>query len=158
MPRLFAPLLCLALLAAACGRGGAEAPASGGIGDPVADGQFTFTVTDWECGAREISRGVFTATAVGRFCVLSMTIENTGEAGRRFAAANQRLVDDEGRTFEVALQETILMNPGDIGAELNPGLSIDVILLFDVADPFAIIEVELHDALLSRGARVSLNG
>lgn len=158
MVRSLAVLVCLGLFTAACGGGRTGPATTGGIGDPVTDGQFTFTVTDWECGAREVSRGVFTATAVGRFCLLSLTVENTGEAGRRFAAANQRLFDDEGRTYEVALQETLLMNAGDIGAELNPGLSIDVLLIFDVSDPFAITEVELHDALLSRGARVSLSG
>ena len=49
------------------------------------------------------------------------------------------------------------MNPGEIGDELNPGLAIEVMLVFDIADPRAITEAELHDSVLSRGATILLD-
>ena len=146
----------VALLLIACG-GARQQAQSGAIGDEVVDGQFTFTVTDWECGAREVSRGVLRASAIGTYCMLSVRVMNSGDEARRFAPSSQRVIDEEGREFDAALRETLIMSPDGVAGELNPGLAIDAVLVFDVAAPFDIVSAELHDSLLSGGAVVSLN-
>ena len=154
--RVMAGVTLLLVVLAACGGGRQQANQSGAIGEEVTDGQFTFTVTEWECGAREVSRGILRATAIGTYCFLSVRVANTGDEPRRFAPASQRVIDDEGRKFDAAVQETLIMSPDGVAGELNPGLAIEAVLVFDVAAPFSIVEAELHDALLSRGAVVTL--
>jgi len=126
------------------------------LGEEGSDGQFTFVANSWECGPRELARGILRSEATGTYCLLSIRVENTGDASRRSVAASQRLVDDLGRTHDAAIQEMVIMNPGDFGAELNPGLARDVVLVFDVAAPFSINRAELHDGPFSRGVKIIL--
>ena len=146
------------IFGAACGGGDRSSRQDAAIGEEITDGQFTFTADTWECGARTVSRGLISVDATGTYCFLTVRMFNSGDAARRFVATSQRLLDDQGRRLDVAQRESVLMNPGDIGAELNPGLAIEVLLVFDVADPEAIVAAELHDGVLSRGARIALSG
>ena len=151
--------VALALLVTACG--GANHSNEGvavELGEEGSDGQFTFVANSWECGPRELARGILHAEATGTYCLLSIRVENTGDSSRRFVAASLRLVDNEGRTHDAAIQEMVIMNSGDFGAELNAGLARDVVLVFDVAAPFSIERAELHDGPFSRGVMVNLSG
>ena len=104
-----------------------------------------------------VSPEAIESPATGTYCFLTVRVVNTGHAVRRFVATAQRLIDREERRLEIAQRETIVMNPGEIGDELNPGLAIEVMLVFDIADPRAITEAGPHDSVLSRGATILLD-
>lgn len=158
MRRVSALVLLLALAATACGGARANQNEPAAFGDEVADGQFTFTPIDWECGSREVSRGIVSFESTGTYCILTVRVSNTGDAGRRFVASAQKVVDAAGRIHEVAQRETLLINEGQIGEELNPGLAIEVDLVWDLADPDEIDHAQLHDGPLSRGVAIDLTG
>ena len=156
--RRIAIILVFALAGTACGaqRNQASGEDAFALGDPAPDGQFTFTVSSFECGEREVARGLFSFDAVGVYCIAEVRVANTGDAGRRFVATAQRLTDADERVLELAQRETLLLNDDAIGSEINPGLALDVVLVWDVADPGAIRTIELHDSPLSGGVHVSV--
>jgi hypothetical protein len=78
-------------------------------------------------------------------------VKNTGDEAQSYFASNQKLIVG-GKQFDAA---SILGVPGD-GDNINPGLSIDTIVSFDVPTGSAPEAVELHDSAFSGGARVDL--
>jgi hypothetical protein len=76
------------------GGGGGSQPNAGGpkvagIGDPAADGQFTFTVNDFECGLNKVGHGLLAEKAQGHFCVARMSVKNTGDVAQTLDASSQ---------------------------------------------------------------------
>jgi hypothetical protein len=55
----------------------------------VADGKFTFTVNNLECGATRLGRGILSEKAQGEFCVANVTVENTGDEAQTLDASSQ---------------------------------------------------------------------
>ena len=117
--------LVLLLVITACGAGprarDAEAPA---IGEPAVDGQFTFVVNSFECGETEVTAGVFSQTANGVFCLLQVSVTNTGDQGRRFLAGSQGLFNYDGGRLTPSNEATVLVNADFVNEEVNPGLLI----------------------------------
>ena len=151
---LTGPLLAAALVLAACG-GGAD-PDPGGFGSPVTDGFFTFTVDNFECGSLEVSRGSIRRVARSQFCLLSLTVTNTGEAGRRLDFEAQRLLDGERAEFGADLKASLVINPGLGSRELAPGETVNPTVVFDVNNPVAITTARLHDGIFSDGVETPI--
>ena len=148
-----ATLIVLLVVVACAGQraGDTEAP---GVGEPAVDGQFTFVVESFECGETEVTSGIFNQTSNGVFCMLGLSVTNTGDRGRRFLAAAQGLLNHDGGRLTPSNEATLLVNADVVNEELNPGLSIDATVVFDVADPDEIEYAHLKDAPLSQGVRV----
>lgn len=127
-----------------------------GIGDPASDGQFTFTVTRFECGETTIGGGgLFEEEAQGQFCVLDVTVENTGNEARGLSATDQYLYDDQERRFSSDLSYALAIET-PIYEKINPGNSIDGTIVFDVPEDANIEFAELHDSPFSSGVLVDL--
>lgn len=127
-----------------------------GVGEPAPDGQFTFTVNELDCGQTRLE-GEFQMTeeAEGQWCVLDLTVENTGDEARSLSASEQYLYDDQDRRFSADIP-TALDTP--IYEQVNPGLSMQGKLYFDVPQDFQPQLAELHDSPLSAGVLVDLAG
>lgn len=144
-------VLALAACGSAVGSGGESEPA---VGEDAVDGQFTFVVESFECGATEVKDGLLIHTANAEFCLLHMTVTNTGDEGRDFLSAVQGLFSYSGGRLTPSNEATLILNPDVDNEAINPGLSIDATVVFDIADPDDIEFAHLKDAPLSQGVKV----
>jgi eukaryotic-like serine/threonine-protein kinase len=133
-----------------------ENPAPAGLGDPVRDGQFEFVVRSVDCGVRSVGEGFGRRTALGRFCLVRLRVENTGTVGRTFGGGQQYLFDRDGNRHDPDLAAT-LGSGGEWSAHLNPGQRLAGTLVYDVPESAVPTRVELHDAPFSGGASVVLD-
>lgn len=128
------------------------------IGDPASDGQFTFTVHSFECGETQLGNNQFSRTkAKGEFCIAEMTVENTGNEAALMSGSDQYLYigdkeyeADSDAIFADKRAEAFFLE------EINPGLSIDGIIVWDVPAGSTPDRLELHDSAFSGGVTVTL--
>jgi hypothetical protein len=139
-----------------------EQPAAGaegaGVGDPVRDGKFEFTVNSVECGETELGDDILGTTAQGQFCLVSLTVENIGDEPQSLFGDNQYLLDSEGRKFSADTEAQLYLDEGQltIYEEVNPGNSVEGIVVFDVPEGVELAGIELHNSALSGGVTVDL--
>ncbi|MDO5503666.1 MAG: DUF4352 domain-containing protein [Actinomycetia bacterium] len=129
-----------------------------GIGDPVRDGKFEFVVTGVEDGGTEIGSEYFGEEAQGRFHLVHITVTNIGTEAQGMFSGNQKVKDEQGRTFESNSSAVILMDDNDLWiTDINPGNSLSGTLIFDMPEGATPVEIELHDSAFSGGVSVALN-
>lgn len=128
-----------------------------GIGSPAADGKFTFTVNSFECGEDTIGKGFLKAEAKGEYCIAEVTVENTGDESQLMDGSSQYLYIDDKRysadsdaIFADKRAEAFFIE------EINPGLSVDGIIVWDVPAGSNPDRLELHDSPFSGGVEVNL--
>lgn len=122
-----------------------------GIGDEVRDGKFSFTVLEVEGGASTYGDGFLTEDAQGEFTIVTIRVENIGEAAQMFTASNVQGIDSKGRMLEA---ETGF---GDAFLEdINPGNSVTAEVAFDVAKDVSLDGIVVHDSMFSDGATIAL--
>jgi hypothetical protein len=140
------------------GRGGAAAtsPPAPGLGDAVRDGQFEFVVSDVSCGHSDIVNGLLRATPQGQYCIVAMSVRNTGRDARQFADGNQRAYSPDGDRYAADTGAGVVANGSGVAYwnVVNPGNSIEAKVVFDIPKGQRIATLELHDSLLSGGVRV----
>jgi hypothetical protein len=125
--------------------------------EPGRDGALTFTVTRVEEGGTVLGDQYGKRTAKGRFVFVRLVVENNGSEAVQFSDANQRGYDANG-TMYVPDTEAAIARGGD-GAyltDLNPGTTIDGILVFDLPKGVDLTRLELHDRPDSEGVAVRL--
>lgn len=130
-----------------------------GIGDPVSDGKFEFTVTGVESGVEQVGDEYFNETAQGSYTLVTMTVTNTGDEPQTFFADNVEGTDSQGR--ELAADSMASVYATENGAdtwmtEINPGNSITVTVAFDVADGETLQSIIVHDSAFSGGEAIVL--
>jgi hypothetical protein len=129
-----------------------------GIGSSASDGEFTFTVNSFECGEQSLGNNQFTRTkAQGEFCIAKVTVENTGKESQLMDGSNQYLFigdkkysADSDAIFADKRAEAFFVE------EINPGLSVDGIIVWDVPKGSQPDRLMLHDSLFSGGVEVNL--
>lgn len=137
----------------------AEEPADDlpGIGDAVRDGKFEFVVTGVEDGGTEVGDDFLRETAQGRFHLIHVTVTNIGDEAQSMFDSNQRVRDEQGRTFEANSMAGIHLDGNDLWInEINPGNSVKGTLVFDMPEGAIPVAIELHDSMFSGGVTVSL--
>ena len=126
-------------------------PGVASIGDPVRDGDFTFTVTAVEEGPPVLRRPDGFVQPRGRFVLVSVTVRNDGPSPRQFAEEAQYLFDGERRKSEGYIDR------GDLFlADINPGNTVGGVLVFDIASDAVPAWIELHASPVSGGVTVLL--
>lgn len=157
-------ILALATLVAmmtGCASGSGDGGNSGEsaqIGSPASDGQFTFTVHSFECGEKTLGKNRFLkAKAKGEFCIAEVTVENTGDKSQLMDGSSQYLYigdkeysADSDAIFADKRAEAFFVE------EINPGLSVEGIIVWDVPVGSNPDRLELHDSAFSGGVEVSL--
>jgi archaellum component FlaG (FlaF/FlaG flagellin family) len=132
------------------------APVAAGLGDAVRDGKFEFVVTSVETGVLVLGDpDILPDEAKGEFIVFTMTVENIGAEAQSFSAGSQKLVKD-GIEYDA---EGFLWTEESVAfEELNPGISIETLVVFDLAPGFDLTgsTLELHDSVFSGGVEVAL--
>lgn len=134
-----------------------EAPAAPGVGSPVADGKFQFTVTSIEAGVPHIGDATFGVDAQGQFLLLHVTVMNVGDAAQYFDSGSQKLLDGQGRTHSADSSAAIyLPDSNSFLTSINPGNTVEGIVVFDIPADATPASVELHDSPFSGGVSVTL--
>jgi hypothetical protein len=141
--------------------GAAEAPAPEptmpGIGEPAADGKFSFVVQGVDCSLTEIGNQYLGKTAQGQFCIVSLTVTNIGDAAQGFFGDNASLFNAEGQEFSADSEAAIyLEESSSLYEEINPGNTLNSKVVFDVPAGTTPATIELHDSAFSGGVTVKL--
>ena len=134
-----------------------DAPAAPGIGTPVADGVFEFVVTGVEPGVASIGDEMLGVEAQGQFVLVRVTVTNVGDASQIFDASSQTLLDAQGRTHSADSGSAIyLPDANSFLTSVNPGNTVDGIVVFDIPADATPVSVELHDSPFSGGVTVAV--
>lgn len=113
----------------------AEEEKSAAVGEAVASGDFEVTVTDVETGVASVGDDLFGAEAQGQFIVVSMEVTNIGDSPVTFFSSDVELTDDEARTYSADDASAIYVEDSNsFLEEINPGNTVDGIVLFDVPE------------------------
>lgn len=135
-----------------------EPPAApAGVGTPVRDGTFEFTVTQVETGVARVGDAVLGEDAQGQFVLLHLTVTNTGDEAQYFDGSSQKLVDTAGRTHSADSAAAIYLDDANsLLNQINPGNTVEGIVVFDVPADAVPASAELHDSPFSGGVTVAL--
>lgn len=128
-----------------------------GLGETVSDGKFSFAVWKVKCGHTSVGSGFMVEKASGQFCIIDISVKNTGDEAQTLFSSNQKVIDDQGREFQTADTAMMAMDQTDLWLkEINPGLQINGQLVFDMPLDAKPVKIELHDSAFSGGALVDL--
>jgi hypothetical protein len=127
-----------------------------GIGTPVRDGSFEFTVTKLTT-ASMVGDQYFGKQAQGEFLMVHVTVRNIGTESQTFSGDDQQLLASGGRQFTADSDAaTYLENSRSLYEEINPGNQVSGVVIFDVPKGTTPASIELHDSPFSGGAKVAL--
>lgn len=130
-----------------------------GVGEPAADGQFTFTVKDVKCGVKQVGPDMLEEKAQGQFCLVTMDVANTGDSAQIFDAGSQMGTTDTGAEVEADGTASLMANSeaDSFLEEINPGNTLkSVVVVYDIAPDQKLQTVILHDSPFSGGVTVSV--
>jgi Domain of unknown function (DUF4352)/Protein of unknown function (DUF2510) len=135
---------------------GTPAEVTGKIGQSVKDGSFTFVVHSVKCGLTT-SGGALPSDPQGEFCAVNLTVTNHGKEAQPFSALEVQGFIASSK-YEADAVASAMANPNTdtFLNSINPGNSIDAIVLIDVPAGKQLDTVELHDSLFSAGTSVSV--
>jgi Domain of unknown function (DUF4352) len=91
---------------------GATRDSGPGMGDPVRDGKFEFTVTKLDCSKSKVGSEYLNQKAQGIFCIISVTVKNIGKEAQTFDGSSQKAYDAEGTEFSNDTRAEIYANEG----------------------------------------------
>ncbi|GAB3241826.1 DUF4352 domain-containing protein [Kineosporia babensis] len=140
------------------GGSGAADTSAPGIGDPVRDGKFEFTVTKVRKGVKKVGGEFLSVEAQGQFVLINITVENVGDEPRAFSSMAQTLYDAKDREFSADDTASLYLDDSNsFYTEINPGNQVKGVVAFDLPKGVAPARLELHDSLFSGGVDVELN-
>jgi hypothetical protein len=126
-----------------------------GLNQSARDGKFEFIVKNIQCGINSVGSSWSKEEAVGQFCKVSVKVTNIGNEAQYFFDSNQTLVDTQGRQFD---SQSLMTNDTQMWmTNINPGLSIEGNIFFDVPLGVNVSHIILHDSVFSGGVRINAN-
>jgi hypothetical protein len=135
----------------------AAKPATPGIGQPAADGDFSFVVSGVNCTLTQIGSQYLNKKAQGQFCVVDVAVTNIGDSAGHFFGDNAKLRNAQGQQFSADSEAAIyLENSDSLYEEINPGNTLNSKVVFDVPAGTVPASIELHDSAFSGGVTVNL--
>ena len=127
------------------------------VGTPVRDGKFEFTLTQVETGVKRVGSDALGQDAQGQFVLLHLTVTNIGTEAQYFDGSSQKLHDSADRTFSADSGAAIYLDESNSFLnQINPGNTVEGIVVFDVPADAVLTTAELHDSAFSGGADVTL--
>lgn len=129
------------------------------LNEAATDGKFEFTVTSLECGKSSVGNNPYlTKEAQGQFCLLNITVKNTGNESQSLFSSNQFVYNATGQKFKADDIATTYMSPDGSTwySDINPGNSVSGTIVFDLPKDQTPVTAELHDSAFSQGVQVKL--
>lgn len=141
--------------------GGNNKPTVARVGQPARDGQFEFVVKGIKCGKPSVvdSTGYVTKNAQGQYCLMTLSVKNIGDKQQLFSESDQKLLNQSNQQFSPDTEATLTNSSSQTDpflSQINPGNSVEGVLVFDVPKGQIMTKAELHDSSLSNGVEVSL--
>jgi Domain of unknown function (DUF4352) len=128
-----------------------------GIGTPVRDGKFEFTVRKVECGKSRVGDVDFGVKAQGQFCFIYMKVENIGKEAQTLDSSAQYMYGSNGERYDTDAEASIRLDDSNTFLEdINPGNAVEGIVVFDIPKGAKPTKLELHDSPFSGGVEVEL--
>jgi hypothetical protein len=128
------------------------------IGQVAKDGNFAFTVTGVQCGLTTLGTAPISSTAPAgtQWCLATMNVKDDKNGAGTFGASDQKAIDGHGRQLSPDAGSVIYLPNDDqaIFATVNPGVSISVVIPFQLPIGGKITKLELHDSPFSGGVTV----
>ena len=95
--------------------------------------------------------------AQGQFVLVHVTVANIGTESQLLTDSAQTLFDAKGRKFSADTTAAIYIKDNDVFLnEINPGNTVQGVLVFDMPKDAAPASIELHDSAFSGGVSVAL--
>lgn len=129
------------------------------VGQPANDGKFEFTVSSVECGKTSVGTNQYlTKTAQGQYCLLNVSVKNIGDQAQSLVSSNQYLLNASGQKYSADDVATMYNTPNGTSwyNDINPGNSVNGVIVFDVPKDQTPTTTELHDSAFSGGVKVNL--
>lgn len=125
---------------------------------PVRDGKFEFVVNGVETGISALGDNPYLAKeAQGQFVIVTMTVSNISDQPKSLSPSDQKLVDEQGRTFGPDTSAALNLDSDvPIWDKINPGNTVTMPVVFDMPVDAVPTAIELHDSMFSNGVTVSL--
>lgn len=110
-----------------------------------------------DCSTTELGDEYLGTTAQGQFCIIDLTVTNTGDEPQSFFGDNATLFNAEGQEFSADTEAAVyLEDSASIYEEINPGDTLSSKVVFDVPAGTVPTAIELHDSAFSGGVTVNL--
>jgi hypothetical protein len=124
-----------------------------GIGVPVRDGKFEFTVEGVQTGVASVGNEFLNETAQGSFTLVTLKVTNIGDEPQMFFDSNVTGFDAQGREFSADSTAGLCANPDGEGFinDVNPGNSVTALVVFDVPVGESLTSIEVKDSAFSGG-------
>lgn len=129
------------------------------LNESAKDGKFEFIVKSVECGKTTIGTNEYlTKKAQGQFCLATISVKNTGDQAQGFFGSNQKLLNAQNQQFAADDMASAYLdqNYSTLFSNINPGNSVEGVIVFDVPADTKITQAQLHDSAFSNGVKVNL--
>lgn len=128
------------------------------LNEAVRDGKFEFVVKSITCGKSNVGSDYTTKTAQGQYCLLDVTVKNIGTEAQSLFSGNQYLYNASGSKYSADDTATLYAAPTTSSwySNINPGNSVEGVIVFDLPKDQTPASAELHDSALSSGVKVNL--
>jgi hypothetical protein len=136
----------------------ADSP-TGQLGRPIRDSMFEFTVAGLDCTKTTVGADFAVGVARGTYCMVTLSVQNTGTQAQPFDESSQKVYDDKGTAYSHDTDAEFIVN-SDTPAwfeQIGPGSRVTGKLVFDVPEPARLSVIELHDSPNSGGVKVALH-
>jgi uncharacterized protein DUF4352 len=123
------------------------------------DGGFVFDVGTVECGVESVGPAELPQRANGQFCLVDVTVRNSGTEPALLDPGAQEAIDAQGRHYPMSDRATVFVNDGDptLLEEIGPGKSVPGVLPFELPSGVSPVAVQLREKVGSPGVRVPLS-
>ncbi|MGH3664067.1 MAG: DUF4352 domain-containing protein [Micromonosporaceae bacterium] len=127
------------------------------VGEPVRDGDLEIVVHDVSCGKTQIGPDFMAETAQGKFCLVDLSVKNTGNDVAAFWDTDQKAIDSQGRRHSVDSWAGLEANEDDAFLEdINPGNTVRGFIVFDIPKDAELTKLVLQGPNLGEPVMVTL--
>lgn len=129
-----------------------------GLNQPGRDGKFEFSVTKVECGIDQVGSEFLNKKAQGQFCKVHVAVKNIGNEARTLTDTNQYAYNAAGQKYDADGEAGIYLGEESKAflEQINPGNSVNGIIVFDIPKGAKIVKLELHDSGFSGGVVINV--
>lgn len=129
------------------------------LNETARDGKFEFVVKSVACGTASVGGQYLNKTAQGQYCLATVSVKNIGDKQQYFSESDQKLLNASGQQYSPDSTATLYNSPNNSDvflAQINPGNSVEGVLVYDIPKDQTPVTAELHDSSLSDGVKVNL--
>jgi cytoskeletal protein RodZ len=122
------------------------------------DGSLEFNVRATLCGQDTVGNGTFYRSAVGDYCIVTVTVRNVSDQPVTLGAIAQQATTTDGQQSAVDWTASVAATSGSpaVNQPIPPQGQLETIMAFDVPEDGILKSLTLHGAADSPGVTVTL--